>query len=66
MFINANTFKGFSMQHLNGAQIKPALGKENNHLKGASGNTMGYDLVTGGRLFLTKDQIVDTEATEAY
>lgn len=63
MFINANTFKGFGMQHLNGAQIKPALDKEKNHLKGASGNTMGYDLVTGGRVFLTKEQIVNTESS---
>ena len=57
MFINANTFKGQCMNHLNGAQIKPALNKEKTLVQGISEGVMGYDLITGGgRVFLSKDQ----------
>ena len=55
MKIKANAFTGLTQ--LNGQTIKPVLDSDKKPIKGASGETHAYDLVTGGRVFLRPDQV---------
>ncbi|REK56646.1 MAG: hypothetical protein DWQ49_09760 [Bacteroidetes bacterium] len=59
MKVANNAFEG--LVHLNGTQIKPAIYKNTgDQILGKSGKTKAFDHVgTGGRIYLTDDQIDD-------
>ena len=56
MFVANGAFKG--LNYLNGAKIAPDVNKKTGEqLVGASGETKGYTLATGGRVYLTDAQV---------
>jgi hypothetical protein len=56
IIINDNVFNFESLRYVNGQKAKVALDKDKNPIQGKSGETLRFDLTSGGCVFLTPDQ----------
>ena len=55
--IKENVFKGENYQHYNGATVAREFDKDKKCIVGRSGTTKAYATISGGRLFLSDDQV---------